>query len=110
VEADFINVYIARQKHWIEDLLAKNIMLEAKLQLSESRLADKAKEVDQITVQLEDKSNHINKLAQTNNDKQRQISDLTNLLEDTKRSQLVDQQNKTQKKKKTEQSVAADEF
>ncbi len=111
MEADFINAYIARQKNWIEDLLAKYIMMEAKLQLSETRVAEKTKEIEQANLQLEEKNNYINKLAQSNNDKQKQIEELIGALEAARVApQDNDQLNRSQKKKKTEQPVSADEF
>ena len=53
MDAEFINVYIAKQKSWIEDLTAKHIMLEVRLQLAEARSAKLAEELSAISSKLE---------------------------------------------------------
>ena len=39
MEPEFVNVYIANQKKWIEDLIAKHIMFEARVQLAETKIS-----------------------------------------------------------------------
>ena len=56
MDAEFINVYIAKQKSWIEDLTAKNIMMEVRLQLAEARSAKLAEELSAISSKLEKNS------------------------------------------------------
>jgi hypothetical protein len=56
VDAEFINVYIAKQKSWIEDLTAKIIMMEVRLQLAEARSAKLAEELTTISSKLEKNS------------------------------------------------------
>lgn len=53
MDAEFINVYIAKQKSWIEDLTAKIIMMEVRLQLAEARSAKLAEELAAISSKLE---------------------------------------------------------
>lgn len=67
MEADFVNVYISKQKALIEDLLAKNIMLETKLSVSETTSARYKDQVESLKVEIEDKNKYINKLADNNN-------------------------------------------
>ncbi len=56
MDAEFINVYIAKQKSWIEDLTAKIIMMEVRLQLAEARSAKLAEELTTISSKLEKNS------------------------------------------------------
>jgi hypothetical protein len=105
VEAEFINVFIAKQKTWIEELIAKHIMLEAKLQLTEQRLGEKLKEVESLTYAVEEKNNYINKLVQLNNNKQKEIADLESL-----RFESAAVPQTKPKKKKVEESISAEEF
>lgn len=53
MEAEFVNVYIQKQKSWIEDLVAKNIMLETKVQLAENKAAILNDQVQQLNSKLE---------------------------------------------------------
>lgn len=53
MDAEFINVYIAKQKSWIEDLTAKIIMMEVRLQLAEATSAKLAEELAAISSKLE---------------------------------------------------------
>ena len=39
MEPEFVNVYIANQKKWIEDLIAKHIMFEARVQIAETKIS-----------------------------------------------------------------------
>jgi hypothetical protein len=106
VDADFINVYISKQKAWIEDLLAKHIILEARIQILEKSLSDKNGEVDNLSLTLQEKTEFINKLVDANTRKNAEINNLV-----AEKQQV--QAQKFQKKKKPdteEQSIAADEF
>jgi hypothetical protein len=53
VEVDFVNVYIAKQKSWIEDLVAKQIILEARLQLAEAKAAQLADDLSKLNNKIE---------------------------------------------------------
>lgn len=53
MEPEFVNAYIIKQKNWIEDLLAKHIILEVRLQMAEARAALLADELAQLNNKLE---------------------------------------------------------
>ena len=53
MEVDFVNVYIAKQKSWIEDLVAKQIILEARLQLAEAKSAQLADDLSKLNTKIE---------------------------------------------------------
>jgi len=53
LETEFVNAYIIKQKNWIEDLMAKHIILEVRLQLAEAKAAQLADQVAQLTVKLD---------------------------------------------------------
>lgn len=109
MDADFVNVFITKQKSWIEELLAKHIMMETKLQVTEQKLGEKIKELESINVILEEKNTYINKLVQSNNEKSREVA---GLISTQKPEAVVNQpdEQKASKKKKTEFSASADEF
>ncbi len=99
MDADFVNVFIAKQKSWIEDLLAKHIILESRLQIAEAAAAEKAREVENLKAIIEEKSLHINRLSDSNTKKVEEMNSLMAIREQAK-----------QKRKKEEQSVSSDEF
>lgn len=53
MEAEFVNVYIQKQKAWIEDLTAKQIILETRLQLAETQCAKLAEELSKLNTKIE---------------------------------------------------------
>ncbi len=53
MEPEFVNAYIVKQKNWIEDLLAKHIILEVRVQMAEARAAHLADELAQLNNKLE---------------------------------------------------------
>lgn len=53
MEPEFVNAYIIKQKNWIEDLLAKHIILEVRVQMAEARAALLADELAQLNNKLE---------------------------------------------------------
>lgn len=53
MEVEFVNVYIAKQKSWIEDLIAKQIILEARLQLAEAKAAQLADDLSKLNTKIE---------------------------------------------------------
>lgn len=53
MEVEFVNVYIAKQKSWIEDLVAKQIILEARLQLAEAKAAQLADDLSKLNTKIE---------------------------------------------------------
>lgn len=67
MEIEFVNAYMARQKSWIEDLVAKNIILETKLQLAEVRSAQLAELLSESNSQI-DKLNNKPKKKSENSD------------------------------------------
>lgn len=106
MDAEFINVYISKQKAWIEDLLAKHIILEARMQVLEKSLTDKSNEVDSLHLTIQEKTEFINKLVDANTKKNVEINTLV-----AEKQQV--QALKFQKKKKpdtVEQNITADEF
>lgn len=53
MEVEFVNAYIAKQKSFIEDLVAKNIILETRLQLAETKVSQLADELSRINTKVE---------------------------------------------------------
>lgn len=53
MEVEFVNAYIAKQKSWIEDLVAKQIILEARLQLAEAKAAQLADDLSKLNNKIE---------------------------------------------------------
>lgn len=53
MEPEFINAYIIKQKSWIEDLLAKHIILEVRVHMAEANAAQLADQVAQLNNKLE---------------------------------------------------------
>lgn len=53
MDSEFINAYIIKQKNWIEDLLAKHIILEVRVQIAEAKSAQLADQVVQLNSKLE---------------------------------------------------------
>ena len=53
MEVEFVNAYIAKQKSWIEDLVAKQIILEARLQLAEAKAAQLADDLSKLNTKIE---------------------------------------------------------
>lgn len=107
MEAEFINVFIGKQKNLIDDLLSKNIMLETKLAVSEMTSAKYKDQIDKQAIDLEEKSKYINRLVDQVNLLQKRITDS----EQIKREEVK----LNVKKKKSETSpettsVSADEF
>jgi len=56
LETEFVNAYIIKQKSWTEDLLAKHIILEVRVQLAEAKAAELADQVVQLNSKLEKQS------------------------------------------------------
>ena len=56
MEPEFVNAYIIKQKNWIEDLLAKHIILEVRVQIAEAKAAQLADQVAQLNTKLEKQS------------------------------------------------------
>jgi len=56
LDSEFINAYIIKQKNWIEDLLAKHIILEVRVQIAEAKAAQLADQVVQLNSKLEKQS------------------------------------------------------
>jgi chromosome segregation ATPase len=115
LEPEFVNVYIANQKKWIEDLVAKQIMFESRVQLAESRIA-------KLTEQLEQSENNyvvLNKdLEQSINeasDLQKKIDELTKVNGDLNNqafhaNQELQRNNEILAKSKVEQEGLVDQI
>jgi len=64
LEAEFVNAYITKQKSWIEDLVAKNIILETRLQLAEAKNAQLAELLSKSNAQIERLNNKSKKKSE----------------------------------------------
>lgn len=53
MDTEFVNAYIIKQKSWIEDLLAKHIILEVRVQIAEAKAAQLADQVALLNSKLE---------------------------------------------------------
>ncbi len=53
MEPEFVNAYIVKQKNWIEDLLAKHIILEVRVQMAEAKASQLAEQVALLNNKLE---------------------------------------------------------
>lgn len=53
MEPEFVNAYIIKQKNWIEDLLAKHIILEVRVQMAEAKVSQLADQVALLNNKLE---------------------------------------------------------
>jgi hypothetical protein len=53
LDTEFVNAYIIKQKSWIEDLLAKHIILEVRVQIAEAKAAQLADQVALLNNKLE---------------------------------------------------------
>ena len=53
MDVEFVNAYIAKQKAWIEDLTARYIMLDTKLQLAETKLVQLTEQNTLLNSRLE---------------------------------------------------------
>lgn len=53
MEPEFVNAYIIKQKNWIEDLLAKHIILEVRVQMAEAKVSQLAEQVALLNNKLE---------------------------------------------------------
>ena len=53
MDTEFVNAYIIKQKSWIEDLLAKHIILEVRVQIAEAKAAQLADQVALLNTKLE---------------------------------------------------------
>lgn len=69
MEPEFVNVYIANQKKWIEDLIAKHIMFEARVQIAETKIG-------KLSELLEESENNYEAL---NKDYEQSITEVSNL-------------------------------
>lgn len=65
MEAEFVNAYIAKQKSWIEDYVAKNILLETRLQLAEAKIAQLAGLLEESNSQIEKLNTRTKKKSET---------------------------------------------
>lgn len=65
MEAEFVNAYIAKQKSWIEDYVAKNILLETRLQLAEAKIGQLAGLLEESNSQIEKLNNRTKKKSET---------------------------------------------
>lgn len=115
MEPEFVNVYIANQKKWIEDLIAKHIMFEARVQLAETKIS-------KLTEQLDDsEKNYVilkKDLEQSINeslDLQKRIDDLTTVNGDLTNqafhaNQELQRNNEILEKSKIDQEALVDQI
>ena len=99
MEADFINVYISKQKALIDDLLAKNIMLETKLAVAESVAGRHKEDGDRVNIEIEEKNKYINRLV----DQVNKLQNAQNQREESKLKKKKDQPS-------AEENIVAEEF
>ena len=53
MDTEFVNAYIIKQKNWIEDLLAKHIILEVKVQIAETKVNQLSEQLALLNSKLE---------------------------------------------------------
>jgi len=53
LETEFVNAYIVKQKSWIEDLLAKHIILEVRVQIAEAKVNQLSEQIALLNSKLE---------------------------------------------------------
>jgi hypothetical protein len=53
LDTEFVNAYIIKQKNWIEDLLAKHIILEVRVQIAEAKANQLSEQVALLNSKLE---------------------------------------------------------
>lgn len=76
MDSEFINVYIAKQKTWIEELVAKQIILETRLQIAEQTIVEKNNEIQVLKDDIDTKVAFINKLVDANAKKDEELNSL----------------------------------
>lgn len=64
MDTEFVNAYIIKQKAWIEDLTAKLIILETKLQLAETKLSKLAEDNSLLNSKVEKQSKKKNEVVE----------------------------------------------
>lgn len=89
MDSEFINVYISRQKAWIEDLVAKQVILETKLHIAEQKIGERNSEIEVLKEDIDNKIAFINKLVETNAQKDELINSMT-ASETTKKKKKTD--------------------
>jgi hypothetical protein len=53
LDTEFVNAYIIKQKNWIEDLLAKHIILEVRVQIAEAKANQLSEQIALLNSKLE---------------------------------------------------------
>ena len=53
MDTEFVNAYIIKQKNWIEDLLAKHIILEVRVQIAEAKVNQLSEQIALLNSKLE---------------------------------------------------------
>ncbi len=53
MDTEFVNAYIIKQKNWIEDLLAKHIILEVRVQIAEAKANQLSEQIALLNSKLE---------------------------------------------------------
>ena len=56
MEPEFVNAYIIKQKNWIEDLIAKHIILEVRVQLAEAKVVQLTEQLSVLNSKIEKQS------------------------------------------------------
>ena len=77
MEPEFVNVYIASQKKWIEDLVSKHIMFEARVQLAESKIKKLTEQLEEFEHNYEALNKDLEQSITEASDLQGKIEELT---------------------------------
>jgi len=75
LEPDFVNVYISNQKKWIEDLVAKQVMFETRVQLAESKISQLT---EQLSVATKQNQEYTEDLSATKYKLEEQLENVSN--------------------------------
>ncbi|NDD03633.1 MAG: hypothetical protein EB078_01895 [Proteobacteria bacterium] len=75
MEPDFVNVYISNQKKWIEDLVAKQVMFETRVQLAESKISQLT---EQLSVATKQNQEYTEDLSATKYKLEEQLENVSN--------------------------------
>lgn len=70
METEFINVYIQKQKSFIEDLVSKNLILDTKVTIAEKVASDLSAQVNTLREELKALNESISKKNKSANNSQ----------------------------------------
>jgi chromosome segregation ATPase len=115
LEPEFVNVYIASQKKWIEDLVAKHIMFEARVQLAENKISKLTEQHEQTEKNYEVLKNDLEQSVNEASDLQKKIDELNKVNSDLNNqafhaNQELSRNNEILAKSKIEQDALVDQI